>query len=155
MDSGVKLIRIDGYREFRADLREVSKELPKEMNRSIKEDVAIPTADAARSSAESQGGALAKGAKSIRGGASGNAVYLRFGGAAYPYMQGAEFGSTGSHGKGNPTPAGGYTTQFRPWRGNGPGAGYAVFPTLRERAPQTQELLENALAEFIASHNLD
>lgn len=45
---------------------------------------------------------------------------------------GAEFGG-GKHGKGNPTPRGGYTTQFLPHRGT---RGYGIYPTIRSNNSQ-------------------
>lgn len=61
---------------------------------------------------------------------------------------GAEFGG-GKHGKGNPTPKGGYTTQFPPHRGR---AGYFIFPTVRRlRGGEAMYLYRAAVDDAFAA----
>lgn len=57
---------------------------------------------------------------------------------------GAEFGG-GAHGKGNPTAAGGYTTQFRPHRGQ---QGYMVYRWLRENDRKIDKRYNNGVGEI-------
>lgn len=149
---GVEAIKIVGYRETHKSVRAVSKDLGKELNKSVKV-VATETATDARDRAEGESKTLRKGARTIKGSASSTGAFITFGGPEAEYMAGAEFGG-GAHGPGNPTPRGGHTTQFPRWRGAGATAGYAVFPTIRDREERNRELVEEQLAEFFASNNL-
>src|SRR5688572_19239642 len=86
-------VRISGMRELRAEMRAIGNGMPRALGRAQKR-VATEFAALAQQKARSEGGALAKGARSIRGGGTQKGAHIRFGGPRYPYMAGAEFGST-------------------------------------------------------------
>lgn len=114
-------IRVEGLRELNKALRDIGPEARAELKAASKKIADFVTEDA-RSAASSLGGVAAKSAPSLapRAGIGGSAG-VAFGGAAYPFAGGAEFGSQ-------------RYKQFQPWRGNGPSAGYFLYPSIRQDA---------------------
>jgi hypothetical protein len=128
-DSSVA-IDVVGLRDFQRELRSLDKTFPREM-RVANKKAAEPIADDTRASFSSRGGVAPKVAPSVKVKAQQREASISIGGDKYPYAMGAEFGG-GLHGAGNPTSGGGYTTQFPPHRGNGAGAGYSLYPSIRK-----------------------
>ncbi len=110
-------LKVQGLDEFRRELRRLTG-MGKELGRANRR-VAEMVASGARSKAESLGGVQAKSAPSIRALGAQARSQVALGGARYPFALGAEFGSI-------------RYKQFPAWRGSAQGAGYFLFPTIRE-----------------------
>ncbi len=85
---------------------------------------------------------------SIRSGAESDTPFVLVGSDKVPWALGFEFGgSPNQPGFG----AGRSTAQFPAWRGNDSNAGYFLWPTVREREPEVQEQMLNAIEETLAA----
>lgn len=148
-------IQVSGLKELRSALRKASDTFPdkiKDMNFAVVSEVLLPEvkAEAAALTITTWRGKQfhlpQKAIDSIRALRQQKSAILAMGGAAVPYLAGDEFGSAGGK-----TNKGGHVTQFGAWRGNGPGGGYFVWPSIRKErdAIQTKylELLDALLAE--------
>lgn len=127
-------VQATGLTELRKALKEVGPEAAKEMVQ-VGREVARGVAADAKGKAQSLGGVAAKSAPSLRATAGSTSAGVSLGGPSAPWAPGAEFG-----GGRRPT-----TRQFKPWRGNGPGAGYFLYPTIRDN----DESIERAYLEGI------
>lgn len=130
-------VSVTGLAELNKELRAMDTGLQKELAQTNR-GVAGFVADDARSAALSLGGVAAKVAPSIRAVGGVKSAGVGFGGAAFPYGAGAEFGA--GHGIPRHRSSGAYQgyNQFKPWRGNGESAGYFVYPTIRRDAPRIE-----------------
>lgn len=126
-------VKVEGLRELSKALRNVDKDLPKELQKAAK-TAAEAVADKTRASFAGRGGVAPKVAPSVKALASQRAAHVRIGGSAYPYAMGAEFGSLAFK-------------QFDPWRGSGPGSGYSLFPTIRAMRDEITDAFGDALAD--------
>jgi len=128
-------VKVQGLPELSRALKAVGPEAQKELKDAAK-SVATFVANDARARALGLGSTAAHVAPSISatGGVSGAGV--GFGGAAYPMAGGAEFGAL-------------RFKQFKAWRGNGPDAGYFVYPTIRADADQIVEEFTDAVDKII------
>lgn len=115
-------LNVEGLTELSKALRAIDKDTGKKLRVANKE-VASFVADDARSAAQALGGVAAHVAASIKPAAGAGFAGVAGGGAAHPAFGGAEFGSD-------------KYKQFQPWRGNGEGAGYFVYPTIRRDGPR-------------------
>lgn len=122
-----RALRAMGGREFQAELREAGKE------------IASDVASSARGIAMGLGGVAAKTAPSIAASAGFTSAGVGFGGAAYPFAMGAEFGAV-------------RYPQFRPWRGSGSDAGYFVYEAIRDHADDIEETYLDAADAIIRRH---
>jgi hypothetical protein len=144
------IVRIEGMRQVRRQLREIDVGLPKMLSRGNKE-IAEEVAGQARTTARGLGSTAAFVAPSIRasGTQASSAVRLGAGSLARSdgssvkaalVAPGSEFGSI--------------APQFHPWRGNGGDAGYFLMPTIRRMRLQiaatalrnTKALIDSATA---------
>jgi hypothetical protein len=154
MAKAAAAIQITGLKELRSALRKASDEFPdkiKEMNFIIVDSVLLPEVKAEASSLvittwNGKTFHLNQAAiDSFRALRQQKSAILAIGGAKTPYVAGDEFGSAGGK-----TAKGGHTSQFGGWRGNGPGGGYFVWPSIRAKIPEIQskymELLDAMLA---------
>lgn len=119
-------IDVRGLAEFQRALRDVDRDLPKQL-RVVNLKAAELVASDARGRAEAAGGALGKAAPSIKAVAQQRSAGVRIGGSRYPFAMGGEFGSVTFR-------------QFKPWRGSGGDAGYALFPAKRENTDKVVEM---------------
>lgn len=128
-------VQVEGLRELSRALKAIGPDAQKELKDASKR-VAAFVADDARAAAYSIGGVAAHVAPSIKptGGVAGAGVAM--GGASYPMAGGAEFGSY-------------KYKQFKPWRGNSTGAGYFLYPTIRENADRIQTEFTDAVDDII------
>lgn len=121
-------IEVEGLGDLNRALKRLGDEAPaalREANKEAAEDVA----GGSRSRAFALGGVAARVAPTISARAGATSAGVGLGGAAHPEAMGAEFG--GGRRK--------TTRQFKPWRGSGEGAGYFVYPTIRDRSDQIVE----------------
>lgn len=145
----VDSIRVQGLREFNRELKQIDAKFPKAVrlvNKAIADDVASD----ARSKAQSQGGVAAKTAPSIRALAQQSRAQVAIGGTRYPFAFGAEFGA--AHNVERNTRRGSVLgwNQFQAWRGNDAGAGYFLFPTIREmRRSEVMDRYQRLLTEVV------
>lgn len=128
-------VKVQGLRELSRALKAIGPEAQHELRDAAK-TVATFVANDARARAMGLGSTAAHVAPSISptGGVSGAGV--GFGGAAYPMAGGAEFGSYRYR-------------QFKPWRGNGPDAGYFIYPTIRADADRIFDEFDGAVKRII------
>lgn len=146
-------IRVTGLKELAKALREIDKDLPKEMSAGSQQ-VAQHIVDRATTAAASVGPMQRKAARSLAAARQQKMAAIKYGGARYPFAMGAEFGG-GKYGAGNPKPGSGgrgFTTQFRPWRGNSSDAGYFLYPTIRRESDRIVELYGQVLDDLINKH---
>lgn len=124
--------KVIGLSDLQRELRKLDKKLPSELKK-VNLELAQKFARRAQGKARGLGSVAAKSAPAIKASAEQRFAIVRLlAGKQHPFAFGAEFGG-GKHGKGNPTPQGGYTSQFKPWRGDGGNAGYFLYPTIRNR----------------------
>lgn len=129
-------VRVVGLDDLRKALRSLDKDAGKELAAEAKQ-VAQMVADHARSRALSIGGVAAKTAPSITARGGQRSAGVSFGGARYPFGGGAEFGSM-------------RYPQFEPWTGNGPDAGYFVYPSIRDDAGEIEDMFTDRMNKLIA-----
>lgn len=134
-------IRVTGLTELNRALRQVDPVLQKELkaaNLEVAQDVTL----AAKGKAAGLGSTAAKVAPSISAAARNVAAGVSFGGAAYPFAEGAEFGAV-------------QYAQFQPFRGSGPDAGYFVYPAIRDKAGDIEASYLDALDTMIRKAGLE
>lgn len=133
-------VEVHGLAELNRALKKVEGGTPNALREANKK-VATTVATKARGRAAAAGSTLAHVAPSIRAVAGATSAGVSGGGAAFPMFGGAEFGSI-------------RYKQFQPWRGNGPDAGYAVYPTIRDEAPNITEEYREVLDTLIRKAGL-
>jgi len=130
---------IDGLRELRRELRRYSREAPREIQKANK-SVAETVSAKALGKMRALGGVHAHVArmKSIRPRAGQAWAGITIGGRAAKHgpALGAEFGAL-------------QYPQFPSWRGNQEGAGYAVWPTIREEQDRIRETYVDVLQDAL------
>lgn len=127
-------IEVHGLIDLQRDLRAINRDLPKEL-RVVNMKAAELVADDARGRATAAGGALGKASPSIKAVAQQRSAGVRIGGSKYPFAMGGEFGSIAYK-------------QFKPWRGSGGDAGYAVYPAKRDNTDRIVDMYGDALDEL-------
>lgn len=133
-------VQVHGLNELNRALRELGKEAQKELTQTNKK-VAGFVADDARAAARSLGGVAAKVAPSIKAAGGTTWAGVGFGGAAYPFAGGAEFGSL-------------RYKQFKPWRGNGSDAGYFLYPAIRRDVDRIETEYNEAIDGLLKRNGL-
>lgn len=111
-------VKVTGLAELNKTLKALGPEVQAEL-KAANFEVGSMVADDARSIALGLGGVAAKVAPSIKATKTAAGAAVSFGGAAYPFAGGAEFGSY-------------RYKQFSPWRGSGSDAGYFLYPAIRQ-----------------------
>lgn len=129
-------VQVEGLREFRSAIRKVDSDLPKDMRRAMRHDVADPVARRVRSRVPVGPGRGGHWRDIIRGGATQRNAYVQWGRAKVPYAGWVEFGGQ------LPSKASG-----RPARVRRPTVkdGRFVYPTVRENAPMAREAAARVL----------
>lgn len=117
-------VKVTGLVELNKALKALGPEVQKEL-KAANFEVGSMVADDARSIALGLGDVAAKVAPSIKATKTAVGAAVSFGGAAYPFAGGAEFGAL-------------RFKQFKTWRGNGSDAGYFVYPAIRQDADQIE-----------------
>lgn len=135
-------IEVQGLREFRAGLKHFAPEVLRNLALSYTA-IADMVKTQATEKAMGEGGVEAHAVKTgaLTAVASTTGVAIRLDASKSPAAFGAEFGG-GRFRAGNPTPAGGYTSQFKPHRGR---TGYFLYPTIRD----LQEPIETAFLDAV------
>lgn len=135
-------VRVEGIKEVRAELRAIDENFDRKLKNAYQR-IANEVTDASQYAATAQGSTAAFVAPSIKTGTSVHGAVIRLGagtlirkhgshgagrGAGSTVLAalvapGAEFGSSRYR-------------QFPAWNGNGDGAGYFIYPTIRAMKPQ-------------------
>jgi hypothetical protein len=137
-------VRIRGLAELQRDLRRASDKLPGELA-DANQEVARYVVVRATMRARRLGPMEARAATTLAAARMQRVGAVRFGGAKVPFAMGAEFGAAQNVLRN--TARGGVRgwNQFRPWRGSSSGAGYFLYPTIREDRRQIVDLYEKVL----------
>lgn len=133
-------VRVEGLRELNKALKALGPEVQAEL-KAANFEVGTMVADDAKSLALGLGGVAAKVAPSIRATKTQAGAAVSFGGAAYPFAGGAEFGSY-------------RYPQFKPWRGNSSDAGYFIYPAIRQDADQIETTYVERIDDILRKHDL-
>jgi hypothetical protein len=123
--SGSDTVRLTGLDELRKELKKLDGEWIGELkaaNYEIAADIVVPTAKS-KASGTRAGSAVVS---SIRAARAAKSATVSLGGARVPWAAGWEFGAL-------------KYKQFPRWKGNGDGAGYFLWPTIRERRSEIIE----------------
>jgi hypothetical protein len=142
-------IRVEGLRELNKSLRDLGPEARAELKAASQKVAELVAADA-RAAAMSLGGVAAKVAPSLSARSSvGGSAGVAFGGPRFPMAGGAEFGAGRERMRDRTT--GQYVgyRQFQDWKGNGPGAGYFLYPTIRRDADRIVTEFTTALEDLV------
>lgn len=133
-------VNVRGLAELNRTLKQLGPAVQAEL-KAANVEVGEMVANDARSIAYSLGGVAAKTAPSIGATRTQAGGGVSFGGAAYPFAGGAEFGAY-------------RYPQFKPWRGNGPEAGYFVYPAIRQDADEIADTYMDRLDDLMRKHDL-
>lgn len=133
-------VNVRGLAELNRALKELGPEVRNEL-KAANVEVGEMVATDAKGIAQGLGGVAAKVAPSIRATKTQNGAGVAFGGAAYPFVGGAEFGSY-------------RYKQFKPWRGNGSDAGYFVYPAIRQDSDEIAETYMERLDDLMRKYDL-
>lgn len=146
-------IRVRGLNELRAELRrldsEDSTEWRKELGR-VNHEVAEFVVDRAGPRMRALGPMGARAAATLSASRSGVSARLMLGGASAPFAEGVEFGAISNIPRQTVRGTVRGWNQFKPWRGSGSDAGYALFPAMRENEDQIIEMYGDAVDRLMA-----
>lgn len=143
-------VRVRGLNELRRELAKLDNaglidEL-KDTNFEVAESIIGP----ARSRAAGVGAMEARAAATLKASRAAAKARLLFGGGAAPFAGGAEFGANRNVPRGTSRGSVLGWNQFNPWRGSGGGAGYFLYPTIRDRTPDIVEMYGDAIEQITA-----
>lgn len=133
-------VKVTGLAELNKALKALGPEVQKEL-KAANFEVGSMVAGDAQSIALGLGGVAAKVAPSIKATKTASGAAVSFGGAAYPFAGGAEFGSL-------------RYKQFQPWRGNGSDAGYFLYPAIRQDVDQIEATYVQRIDEILSKNGL-
>lgn len=134
-------LQIVGLAKLRRALKEIDPALQKELRTALL-PIVEPIVQDARSRVPI--GKTGKAAKSIRGGVSGNNIYVQGGRSTVPYYGWLDFGVRAPK-RGNPRTVG-------PWTKSGPGPdrGRFIYPAVDANREHTEEVAVQAIADIVA-----
>lgn len=130
-------IRVQGLGEFRRDLKAMGPGMEKGV-KDANVELSVKATTKARARAQALGSTAAHVAGTIRPIKRLRAAGVSLGNAAHPEALGAEFGSF-------------QYRQFQPWRGNGMGAGYFLYPTIRSMEREVKDTYLNLVIDKVAA----
>jgi hypothetical protein len=145
-------VQVKGLDDFRAKLK--NHDNAKQFERDLKDvnwSVADYVAQRARPRMAAQAGGLGPAAaETLKATRSGVGSRINLGNGEVPWTLGVEFGAN----RGLPRKLSNRTVhgwnQFRSWRGSGPGAGYALFPTMRESEAHILDMYGDAVERLLS-----
>lgn len=141
-------VQVSGLKELNKQLRDLPGDLQKELPKINRAAADIVATDA-RSNALSIGGVAAKTAPTIGVVGGARSAGVGFGGARAPWAGGAEFGA--GRNVVRRRRSGSYLgfNQFQEWSGNGPKAGYFVYPAIRDNNERIVRTYEEGLNDLL------
>ena len=139
-------VGIEGLGEFRRALKQVDRELPKQLRAAMRSEVADPVAEKVKSRVPVRSG---RWLKAIRGGATQRTAYVQWGRASVPYAGWMEFGG------GIPNKRSGKRKAGKPFRYRTfVQEGRYVRPTVGDEAVRAGNAAEKAMLEVMVSAKL-
>jgi len=143
-----KTVTVEGLDEFRRELRKLDEKGLIDELKDANYDVAKLVVGRAQQNASSRMERSA--AASMRPSRQAARAQVTGGGADVPFFGGAEFGAMRNQRR--QTPRGTVTgwNQFQPWRGSGSGAGYFLYPAIRESTDDIVEMYGEAIEKITA-----
>lgn len=131
--TGVRVV-VPGLRQLARELRDIGPAERAQL-KAVNQTVAALVASRAREKARGLGAQHARYADAIGPGGSYGKASVKIDGETYPGALGVEFGA--GHGSPRQRSTGTYSgyNNLPAWRGNSGDAGYSVYPTIRENAP--------------------
>lgn len=145
-------IKVQGLDELRRELRKLDDAGLTNELKQTNFDAAKAVIAPAQARARGLGRMQARAAATLTPSKAAAGARVNFGGAKAPFAGGAEFGA----GQNVPRRPPGRTgtvlgwNQFEPWRGNDAGAGYFLYPTIRELTPELVEMYGDAIERITA-----
>jgi len=155
MTIGMGGAKVKGLDELRRELRKLDDKSLIDELKDTNFEVANSLIGPMQSKAASVGAMEAKAASTLTASRQAARAQLNFGGAKAPFAGGAEFGA-GQDLRRNPVSRRSFTNgvlgwnQFNAWRGNDNGAGYFMYPTIRDRIPDLVDTYGDALERITA-----
>lgn len=147
VNKGAANVRVTGLGALARNLKAVEADFPKKVKRInglISEDVAVKAKARALGLGSVAAHTIHEGG--LRAGQSARTAYVFLGGTSAPFAAGAEFGSS-------------VYRQFDAWKGNGPDAGYFLFPTIRDEKETIEKIaheeIEDLLNNFVKDNGGD
>ncbi|EFC86467.1 hypothetical protein [Parafrankia sp. EUN1f] len=134
---------------FRRRVRQAGAELKGEL-KAANIEVSEIIVEGAKAKASGQGKQANRAASTLKAGKSASDAYVNFGTKRKPYALGSEFGSKRDHPReleSGRTMRG--WNQFRSWRGNKEGAGYFLWPTIRQEKTKITETYLAAIDRIV------
>lgn len=150
MPSDFAATKVVGLSEFRREIKKLDEAGLIDELKNVNFDVAQLVVRAAQNEASSRMEQSA--AQSLKPSRQAARAQVTGGGAKFPFFGGAEFGADRNQPRG--TLGGRRMTgwnQFKPWRGNGSGAGYFLYPAIRSKTDEIVDKYGDALMK-IAAH---
>lgn len=143
-------VKVQGLDELRRELRKLDDAGLTTELKDVNYDVAKSVIGPAQSAAAAIGRMEAAAAATLTAARAAKGARVNFGGARAPFASGAEFGA--GRDTQRTRASGTYVgfRQFSPWRGNDGGAGYFLYPTIRDLTPAIVEMYGDALEKITA-----
>lgn len=143
-------VEVEGLREFRRELKRLDHP---QLTNDLK-DVNVRVAELVRVAAvarsRGQGAMASRAADTLRAARQAARAALILGNTRTPFALGAEFGS--GRNKLRMLPNEGTArlgwNQFKPWRGSGQGAGYFLYPAIREKETEAVEMFGDEITKL-------
>lgn len=145
-------VNVKGLNELRRELKKLDQADSSEWRKALSKvnyDVARLVVGKAKPRMAGLPGPGSRSSASLTASKSGVAARLAFGGARAPFAEGVEFGSARNIPRRTARGTVRGWNQFQAWRGNGPDAGYALFPTIRESTEEIVEMYGDAIDEVM------
>jgi hypothetical protein len=142
-------IEVPGLRLFARELKQAGPDLVDEL-KELNYKVATKVRDAALLRAQGEGPMAARAAGSLRAARQAARAAVFLGNAKTPFALGAEFGSGRNKLRMLPNEGGDRLgwNQFKPWRGSGQGAGYFLYPAIRDTTPEIVDMYGDAVEQI-------
>lgn len=142
-------IEVPGLRLFARELKQAGPDLVDEL-KELNYKVATKVRDAALLRAQGEGPMAARAAGSLRAARQAARAAVFLGNAKTPFALGAEFGSGRNKLRMLPNEGGDRLgwNQFKPWRGSGQGAGYFLYPAIREKETEAVEMFGDEITKL-------
>lgn len=138
-------VRIEGLTEFRKELRKVAGKDGLDALKAVNVKVAEMIVERTKPKMSKKS---TRSAASLKAAKTGNASFVRGGGKSAPMFGGVEFGSYRNQSRATRRgPVKGWN-QFDPWKGNGSGAGYFLYDTVRSSSDEVIKMYRDGMIDI-------
>lgn len=141
-------VNVEGLDELRREIRKLDEQGLTDQLKDANYEVASLVVDAAQARASSLGPMQVRAAESLKPGRQAARAVVSGGGARVPFFGGAEFGSRRDQERVTVRGSVKGWNQFDPWRGSGQGAGYFLYPSIRDRTPEIIDRYGDAIEKI-------